>query len=148
MKKMNHAEYQKKLRKVSVEALHYTIKDANEASQANHENENCGYYQDEVIYARAELARRAKVETAARERKVKKVKPTRLDGYEIGKRIFYKSYEGIKGNGNGIIVDKWTNAKGETYVTVRGNTGQVVCLSGGDVRDAEPKEFLWKAEGK
>jgi hypothetical protein len=57
-KVMDHTGYPKKLRSKTDAELRYTIKDAQEAQQANPTNVNCGYYADEVCYAAAELRRR------------------------------------------------------------------------------------------
>lgn len=57
-KKMDHSEYQKRLRTKSDDELKYIIKDAREAIEANPENPNNGYYQDEISYASMELKRR------------------------------------------------------------------------------------------
>lgn len=59
MKTMNHASYPKSLKTKSVESLKYIIKDASEAIKANPENENNGYYQDEINYCCNEINRRA-----------------------------------------------------------------------------------------
>ena len=61
-KKMNHAEYQKKVRGMSEAQLRYTIKDAGEAAECGKHigNPNTGYYLDEVNYCCDELARRAR----------------------------------------------------------------------------------------
>jgi hypothetical protein len=58
MKTMNHASYPKSLKTKSVESLKYIIKDASEAIKANPENENNGYYQDEINYCCNEINRR------------------------------------------------------------------------------------------
>ncbi len=63
LKKMNHSEYQKALKKKSVDELRFIVKDAREAAELK--NENAGYYLDEVHYAAAELQRRFK--TVAKE---------------------------------------------------------------------------------
>ena len=59
MKIMNHTDYPKSLKTKSVESLKYIIKDASEAINANPENENNGYYQDEINYCCNEINRRA-----------------------------------------------------------------------------------------
>jgi hypothetical protein len=59
MKKiMNHAEYMKKVKKLSEAQLRFIIKDCNEAMDAMPDGENVGYYQDEIHYAAMELNRR------------------------------------------------------------------------------------------
>jgi hypothetical protein len=55
MKKMNHAEYQKKCRGLSDAQLRFIIRDAKEAIKAMPDNPNAGYYADEVHYAAMEL---------------------------------------------------------------------------------------------
>jgi hypothetical protein len=60
MKKMNHAEYQRKLKSKSIEELKYIIKDAREAEEAMPMGENAGYYADEQHYAAMEIAKREK----------------------------------------------------------------------------------------
>lgn len=57
-KVMNHTEYPKKCKKMSIEALKYTIQDCQKAIEANPENPNNGYYQDEISYCGMELRRR------------------------------------------------------------------------------------------
>lgn len=59
----NHAEYQKKVRKMSEDALRFTITDCREAIKANPNNPKCGQYQDEINYCGLELAHREKVKT-------------------------------------------------------------------------------------
>lgn len=58
LKKMDHAAYQKRLKRLDVYSLRFIIKDAGEALKANPDNPNNGYYQDEVVYAAQELRRR------------------------------------------------------------------------------------------
>jgi len=55
---IDHAAYQKKVRKLSVDSLRYTIKDCQEAIKAMPDGAKAGYYQDEVFYCCDELARR------------------------------------------------------------------------------------------
>lgn len=57
-KKMDHAAYQKRCRKLDDAALEFTIKDAKEAVAANPHNPNNGYYADEICYAAMDLRRR------------------------------------------------------------------------------------------
>jgi hypothetical protein len=57
-KKMNHGEYQAKVKKMSDAALRYVIKDAREAMAAMPDGENVGYYADEINYCCSELYRR------------------------------------------------------------------------------------------
>jgi hypothetical protein len=58
IKLMNHAEYQKNLKKKSIEALRYIIADCRETLKVNPEGVNSGYYMDEIHYAAAELRNR------------------------------------------------------------------------------------------
>lgn len=58
MKIMNHIEYQRKLKRLSEDALRYRIDDCKSAIEAYPDNPNCGYYQDEIHYCAAELERR------------------------------------------------------------------------------------------
>jgi len=58
IKTMDHSDYQKKVRKMSVHSLMHVIKDASEAIQAQPDSPNAGYYADEIHYCRAELRRR------------------------------------------------------------------------------------------
>lgn len=60
MKSMKHAEYQKFCRSRTEAELRFTIRDAQEAQEANPTNANNGYYADEVCYAAAELRSRLK----------------------------------------------------------------------------------------
>lgn len=55
-KTMNHSEYQKKVKKMSREALLYVIQDAQKAARCANGNE--GYYMDEIHYCSMELKRR------------------------------------------------------------------------------------------
>jgi hypothetical protein len=59
-KRMDHAEYPKRLKTMTDDQLRFIIRDAREAAQANPENPNAGFYQDEILYAAAELKRRGK----------------------------------------------------------------------------------------
>ena len=59
MKKfMDHGKYPRSLRKKSIEALRFTIKDAQAAMDAMPMGINAGYYQDEVLYCLQEIMRR------------------------------------------------------------------------------------------
>lgn len=58
MKTMNHAEYQKKMKTLSWACLEYICDDAREAIATNPDNENNGYYQDEINYASNEMFKR------------------------------------------------------------------------------------------
>ena len=55
---IDHAAYQRKVRKLSEESLRFIIKDAGEALRANPEGHKAGYYQDEIHYCLMELRRR------------------------------------------------------------------------------------------
>jgi hypothetical protein len=58
MKQMNHSEYQRKCKTMSVESLLYVIKDCQEALTANPDCANASYYSDEICYCGMELANR------------------------------------------------------------------------------------------
>ena len=55
---INHAEYQRKVKSMSIAQLLYVIKDCKEAIAANKENPKCGVYSDEISYCSMELKRR------------------------------------------------------------------------------------------
>jgi hypothetical protein len=55
---MNHAEYSKKVKTMSIEALIYTIQDCKATLNANPEGHKAGYYADEINYCAMELSRR------------------------------------------------------------------------------------------
>jgi len=55
---MHHAEYQAKLKTLSVSQLRYIAQDAMEAAKAWPGSENEGYYWDEMHYALMELKKR------------------------------------------------------------------------------------------
>ncbi len=55
---MNHTEYPKKCRRMTIESLLYTIEDCKKAIAANLENPNVGYYADEINYCSMELRKR------------------------------------------------------------------------------------------
>lgn len=55
---MNHAAYQKSLKKLSVMELNFTIQDANQVMAAWRDHPNGSYYSDEIIYCQQELKRR------------------------------------------------------------------------------------------
>ncbi len=57
---MDHAEYQKRVKKMDDSALRHVIQDCKDAIKAYPDNPNCGYYQDEIHYCSMELARRKK----------------------------------------------------------------------------------------
>lgn len=54
---MDHAAYQKRVRSMTDEALHWTMKDAREAAAAMPAGRKVHYYLDEVLYCAAELRR-------------------------------------------------------------------------------------------
>lgn len=58
MMQIDHAAYAAKVRKMSDEALQYTIKDCRRAIAAMPDGYKVGYYQDEVNYCVAEKHRR------------------------------------------------------------------------------------------
>lgn len=55
--------YAKKVRTMTLEELHYTIKDCNEAMKALPENPKNGYYADEVHMCYDEIRRRVALKT-------------------------------------------------------------------------------------
>ena len=55
---MNHAEAKRKAKRMSKDALEYTIKDCREAISAMPDNEKNGDYADTIHYCRDELCRR------------------------------------------------------------------------------------------
>jgi len=55
---MNHSEYIKKTKKMSLESLKFVIKDCQEALEANPNCEKSSYYADEICYCGMELKRR------------------------------------------------------------------------------------------
>ena len=57
-KKMDHMEYPKRLRDMSISALRFTIVDAQSAMKALPDNQNNSYYADEICYCANELNRR------------------------------------------------------------------------------------------
>lgn len=58
MTTMNHADYQKRTRRMTVEQLAFVIKDCRETLAANPDGEKAGYYADEINYCAMELKRR------------------------------------------------------------------------------------------
>jgi len=63
MKRMDHAAYKRRIRKLSDDALAFTVRDAREAIAAMPDGENISYYLDEIAYASEEIVRRAKKHT-------------------------------------------------------------------------------------
>jgi len=59
-KKMDHAEYQQRMKSKTDAQLKFIIKDANEALEVFPETSNADYYADEINYASDELNRRRK----------------------------------------------------------------------------------------
>ncbi len=57
-----------------------------------------------------------------------------IKAYQVGDRIFWHSHEGIKGNGNGYVVDAWLNDKNQYYITAKNNR-ECVCLTQKDIDD-------------
>lgn len=57
-KVMDHAMYQRFLRRLSSDRIKWIARDAAEAAKANPEGINTDYYLDEVAYCFSELARR------------------------------------------------------------------------------------------
>lgn len=60
MKKMNHTDYPKRLKKLNLAQLWFIISDCQETLDAMPNGENAGYYADEINYAGMEIARREK----------------------------------------------------------------------------------------
>jgi hypothetical protein len=59
-KVIDHLEYPRRCRRMSEAELLYTIADCRESLAAWPDSPNAGAYQDEINYAAAELARRAR----------------------------------------------------------------------------------------
>jgi hypothetical protein len=57
---INHSEYMKKVKTLSIDSLRYIIKDCKEAIRCMPNNPKNGYYQDEIHYCCMEIARREK----------------------------------------------------------------------------------------
>ena len=60
MKNMDHKNYPKSLKTKTEAQLRFIIKDCQEALAANPDNENSGYYSDEICYCASELHARQK----------------------------------------------------------------------------------------
>jgi len=58
MNQINHSEYQKKVKTLSIESLRFIIRDCQEAMNAMPNNPKNGYYQDEIHYCVMELNQR------------------------------------------------------------------------------------------
>ena len=65
--------------------------------------------------------------------------------YEIGDKIHWNSYEGVKENGSGIVIDKWENEKG-VFVTAK-NEDKVVCLMNNDIAKRVIKMYYLSVDG-
>ena len=59
---INHSEYMKKVKSLSIESLRFIIQDCKEAIQSLPNNPKNGYYQDEIHYCHMEIVRRGKLE--------------------------------------------------------------------------------------
>lgn len=57
---IDHAAYPSRCRQMSDAALHFTIADCRAALAAMPDGDKAGFYADEISYAAAELARRAR----------------------------------------------------------------------------------------
>lgn len=57
-KRMNHADYPRRLRRLSIESIRHIDRDAREAIESFPGNPSAGYYADEVNYCAMELKRR------------------------------------------------------------------------------------------
>jgi hypothetical protein len=55
---LNHTEYMKKVKTLTIEQLQYIIKDAREALECLPWSHKAGWYQDEIHYCHMELVRR------------------------------------------------------------------------------------------
>ena len=55
---MNHNDFQKRLRRLPNEALHYIVRDCQEALDANPDTPKASDYLDQQHYCRMELAKR------------------------------------------------------------------------------------------
>ena len=55
---INHTEYMKKVKTLSIESLQFIVKDCYEAIAALPDNPKNGYYWDEIHYCSMELAAR------------------------------------------------------------------------------------------
>ncbi len=58
--KIDHAEYQKRVKTMDNAALHYVINDCKQAIEAMPDGHKVGYYTDEIHYCSMELAKREK----------------------------------------------------------------------------------------
>ena len=57
-REIDHGEYEKRTRGMTMPELRHTIKDAGEAIRANPAGHKSGYYTDEIHYCSMEIARR------------------------------------------------------------------------------------------
>jgi hypothetical protein len=55
---INHSEYMKKVKKLSIESLNYIIKDCKDAINSLPDNPKNSYYMDEIHYCCMELVAR------------------------------------------------------------------------------------------
>ena len=55
---MNHSDYMRKVKTLSIESLNYIIQDCKEAIAALPDNPKNGYYMDEIHYCCMELVAR------------------------------------------------------------------------------------------
>jgi len=58
MNQINHSDYQKKVKTLSIESLRFIIRDCQEAINLMPNNLKNGYYQDEIHYCVMELNKR------------------------------------------------------------------------------------------
>jgi hypothetical protein len=58
MNQINHSDYQKKVKTLSIESLRFIIRDCQEAMNAMPNNPKNGFYQDEIHYCVMELNKR------------------------------------------------------------------------------------------
>ena len=60
MQQINHAQYQKNLKKKPIESLRFIIEDCKESLRAMPDNPKAGVYMDEINYCMMEISRRVK----------------------------------------------------------------------------------------
>ena len=58
MNQINHSDYQKKVKTLSIESLRFIIRDCQEAINSMPNNPKNGFYQDEIHYCVMELNKR------------------------------------------------------------------------------------------
>ncbi len=63
---IDHTEYPKRLKNLSVDKMQHIIQDCKEALAAMPDGPKAGYYQDEICYCSDELTRRAQAKMPAK----------------------------------------------------------------------------------